>query len=55
MASAATLPLFNWLTERGSGVLLHPTCLPGDQGIGTFEPGPIERFLDFLEASGNRY
>lgn len=46
------LPLFNWLTKRGAGVLLHPTSLPGDQGIGTLEPGPVNRFLDFLQAAG---
>lgn len=45
-------PLFNWLTQRSAGLLLHPTSLPGDQGIGTFEPEPAIRFLDFLSASG---
>lgn len=47
--------LFDWLTDRAAGVLLHPTSLPGDQGIGTLEAGPLERFLDFLAASGLRY
>jgi 4-alpha-glucanotransferase len=47
-------PLFNWLTSRSAGVLLHPTSLPGDQGIGTFEPEPLGHFLDFLSASGMR-
>jgi len=46
------LPLFNWLDRRSAGVLLHPTSLPGNQGIGTLEPGPLGRFLDFLKASG---
>jgi 4-alpha-glucanotransferase len=46
------LPLFNWLRNRSAGVLLHPTSLPGNQGIGTLEPGPIGRFLDFLHAAG---
>ncbi len=40
----------NWLNSRSAGVLLHPTCLPGGQGIGTL--GDAERFLDFLEAAG---
>ncbi|MBI5382222.1 MAG: 4-alpha-glucanotransferase [Opitutae bacterium] len=53
--SANDLPLFNWLTRRASGVLLHPTSLPGEQGIGTFEPGPVNAFLDFLAAAGFRY
>ena len=47
-------PLFNWLDTRGAGVLLHPTCLPGDQGIGTLD-AQVDRFLDFLEAAGIRY
>src|ERR1022692_1644803 len=44
-------PLFNWLENRGAGVLLHPSCLPGHQGIGTFD-AHVERFLDFLQAAG---
>lgn len=53
-ASAAALPLFNWLSSRASGVLLHPTSLPGDQGIGTFDAS-AERFLDFLQTAGGKY
>ncbi|HRP03986.1 MAG TPA: 4-alpha-glucanotransferase, partial [Opitutaceae bacterium] len=49
-----TIPLFSWLTERGTGVLMHPTSLPGDQGIGTFD-GAVDRFLDFLSESGMKY
>ena len=48
-------PLFNWLNTRAAGVLLHPTSLPGEQGIGTFELGPGERLLDFLAAGGFHY
>jgi 4-alpha-glucanotransferase len=44
-------PLFNWLSSRSAGVLLHPTSLPGNQGVGTFDDAAI-RFLDFLKASG---
>lgn len=44
-------PLFNWLRIRAAGVLLHPTSLPGDQGVGTLD-GQADRFLDFLEAAG---
>jgi 4-alpha-glucanotransferase len=43
--------LFNWLSSRSAGVLLHPTSLPGAQGIGTLDAAAI-RFLDFLQASG---
>ena len=42
--------LFNWLSARSAGVLLHPTSLSGGQGIGTLDGGAV-RFLDFLEAS----
>jgi|CZKI01.1.fsa_nt_gi 4-alpha-glucanotransferase len=44
-------PLFNWLSSRSAGVLLHPTSLPGGQGIGTFD-GAALRFLEFLQAAG---
>lgn len=47
-------PLFDWLKRRGAGVLLHPTCLPGDQGCGVFD-AHAERFLDFLAAAGVKY
>src|ERR1700736_3026310 len=39
--------LFNWLTSRGAGVLLHPTSLPGTTGIGTLGRFAF-RFVDFL-------
>ena len=48
---ASHRPLFNWLSQRTAGVLLHPTCLPGDQGVGTLD-GAAVRFLDFLKAAG---
>jgi 4-alpha-glucanotransferase len=43
--------LFNWLSSRSTGVLLHPTSLPGNQGIGTLDSSAV-RFLDFLQAAG---
>ncbi len=36
-------PLF----PRASGILLHPTCLPGPDGIGDLGPG-AHRFVDWL-------
>jgi 4-alpha-glucanotransferase len=39
------------LFPRSSGVLLHPTSLPGPYGIGDLGPSAYE-FLDFLEAGG---
>jgi 4-alpha-glucanotransferase len=44
-------PLFDWLSARAAGVLLHPTALPGDQGVGTLDRS-ADRFLDFLQAAG---
>jgi 4-alpha-glucanotransferase len=44
-------PLFNWLSSRSAGVLLHPTSLPGSQGVGTLD-GAAVRFLDFLQSAG---
>jgi 4-alpha-glucanotransferase len=37
--------------ERSSGILLHPTSLPGKYGIGDLGPQAIE-WLDFLARSG---
>jgi 4-alpha-glucanotransferase len=54
MAGNTPLPLFNWLQTRGAGVLLHPTSLPSDQGIGVFDAHAV-RFLDFLRAAGIKY
>ena len=47
-------PLFNWLSKRSAGVLLHPTALPGDYGIGTLGR-EARKFLDFLHESRMRY
>jgi len=38
---------------RSSGVLLHPTSLPGPYGVGDFGPEAY-RFLDFLHAAGQK-
>jgi 4-alpha-glucanotransferase len=47
-------PLFDWLTTRAAGVLLHPTSLPGDFGVGTLDSN-LDRFLEFLETAGCQY
>lgn len=44
-------PLFDWLQERGAGVLLHPTALPGNTGIGTLGKGARD-FIDLLHEAG---
>lgn len=38
-------------TQRSSGVLLHPTSLPSDWGIGDLGPGS-QIFVDFLHSAG---
>ena len=52
--AAPAAPLFNWLDTRAAGVLLHPTALPGDQGVGTFDANAV-RWLDFLAAAGLKF
>ncbi|MDP9378920.1 MAG: 4-alpha-glucanotransferase [Chloroflexota bacterium] len=39
--------------QRSSGILLHPTSLPGPHGVGELGPEAI-RFLDFLHRSGQK-
>jgi 4-alpha-glucanotransferase len=43
-------PLFSWLNRRSAGLLLHPSSLPGDTGIGNFGR-EARRLLDFMEAA----
>lgn len=38
-------------TDRRSGILLHPTSLPGSWGIGDLGPSALD-FLDWLQAAG---
>jgi 4-alpha-glucanotransferase len=38
---------------RESGILLHPTSLPGPHGIGDFGPAAF-RFVEWLAAAGQR-
>ena len=42
------------LRDRSSGLLLHPTSLPGAPGAGDLGPG-AHRFVDFLAAAGMRW
>jgi 4-alpha-glucanotransferase len=44
-------PLFQWLQHRSTGVLLHPTSLPGSTGIGTIGR-EARHFVDFLSDAG---
>lgn len=43
-----------WLSTRSSGVLLHPTSLPSDQGIGVLDHA-VDDFLELLQAAGVHY
>ena len=47
-------PLFNWLNQRSAGLLLHPTALPGNLGIGTIG-AQAYRLVDFMEEAKLRY
>jgi 4-alpha-glucanotransferase len=47
-------PLHHWLDERGAGVLLHPTSLPGAYGVGTLDENAVA-FLEFLAEAGFKY
>lgn len=49
-----TSPPPSWLQGRATGVLLHPTSLPGHQGIGVLGE-EARQFLDFLREGGLRY
>ena len=49
-----TQPLFPWLKKRFAGVLLHPTSLPSEQGIGTLGKSAYE-LIDFLESTNISY
>jgi 4-alpha-glucanotransferase len=42
------------LTNRGSGILLHPTSLPGPFGSGDFGRDAY-KFVDWLESAGQTY
>lgn len=42
------------LSERASGVLLHPTSLPGTPGCGSLGPAALA-FVDWLVAAGQRW
>lgn len=47
-------PPLSWLKDRATGILLHPTSLPGRQGIGVLGD-EARAFVDFLEAGSIRY
>jgi 4-alpha-glucanotransferase len=44
----------NWLSKRSSGVLLHPSSLPSNYGIGSFGQSAKD-WIDFLSDAGFSY
>lgn len=44
-------PLYDWLTQRSSGVLLHMSSLPSSTGIGNLGAGAYAH-IDFMHAAG---
>jgi 4-alpha-glucanotransferase len=42
------------MNKRGSGILLHITSLPSENGMGNMGPGAY-KFVDFLAQAGQRY
>jgi 4-alpha-glucanotransferase len=53
-ASPFPAPLFSWLDQRATGLLLHPTSLPSAYGVGAFDAAAIS-LLDFLAETGFTY
>ncbi|MCG8525989.1 MAG: 4-alpha-glucanotransferase [Opitutales bacterium] len=47
-------PLFDWLRERGAGVLMHPTSLPGRYLIGGFGKEAYQ-FVDLIASCNFKY
>lgn len=45
---------FSWQSPRASGILMHISSLPSNQGIGSFGVG-ADLFLKFLSESGMKY
>ncbi len=45
-------PLFDWLTSRAAGVLVHPTSFPGNQGIGVLDQASADSLFGFLNDAG---
>jgi 4-alpha-glucanotransferase len=48
------MSLFNWLNQRSSGTLLHPTSFPGTQGCGVLDKA-VDDWLDFLAEAEIHY
>ncbi len=46
--------LFDWLKQRSTGVLVHPTCLPNEYGIGTLG-NETHELIEFMVQAGLSY
>src|SRR5215218_9046244 len=51
--STLQAPLFNWLTDRMAGALVHPTSLPSAFGGGAFDEEAF-KLLEFYAEAGIR-
>ncbi len=49
-----TQSLIPWMEARAAGLLLHPSSLPGSQGVGALG-AEARSFVDFLEMAGFSY
>lgn len=49
-----TSALFHWLSDRSSGVLMHPTSLPSKQGCGVLDSA-VNNWLEFMADAGIHY
>jgi 4-alpha-glucanotransferase len=54
LLAAKPAPLFNWMAQRTTGVLLHPTCFPSSQGVGVLNSA-VDDWLEFLASAGIHY
>lgn len=54
MATLTKPPLFDWLAQRSSGLLLHPTALPSNQGVGVLDES-VDDLLQFCRDADLRY
>lgn len=52
--SPPSQPLFNWLDQRGAGLLVHPTSLPSAYGVGAFDDA-ADALLQFLADAKFQY
>ena len=50
--SSIAPPLFDWLNKRSAGLLIHPTCLPSNQGVGVLDDESIDALFNYMTDAG---